>query len=51
MISVEIITDAEYANSISLLTNTPTQAEFQLHNLKQAAWDTGFNENANKTVS
>ena len=37
--------NADYANDISLLVNTPTQAEF----LQQAARGIAFNINANKT--
>ena len=34
----EIINDADYAHSLALLANTPTQAESLLHSLEQAAW-------------
>ena len=32
---VQIITDANYANDVVLLVNTPTQAESLLHSLEQ----------------
>ena len=44
----ESIRDADYADDLSLLTNTPTQAEFLLHSLEQAARDIGLYVNADK---
>ena len=45
----ETITDADYADDIAHLANTPTQAEFQLHSLEQAAEGIGVHVNADKT--
>ena len=42
-------TDANYADDITLLANTPTQAESLLHNLEQAAGGIGLHVNAGKT--
>ena len=46
--SVETKTDADYADDIALLANTPTQAESQLHSLGQTGGDIGFHVNVNK---
>ena len=46
--SAKTITDADYANDIAILTNTPTQAETLLHNLERAAAGTGLYVNAYK---
>ena len=43
------ITDADYADDIALLVNTPTQAESSLHNLDKAAGSIGLLVNAVKT--
>ena len=43
------ITDADYADDIALLANTPNQAETLLHSLEQAAAYIGLNVNAHKT--
>ena len=43
------ITDADYANDIALLANTPNQAETLLHSLEQAAAGIGLHVNAHKT--
>ena len=43
------ITDADYADGIALLTNTPNQAETLLHSLERAAADIGLHVNAHKT--
>ena len=43
------ITDADYADDIALLTNTPNQAETLLHSLERAAAGIGFHVNAHKT--
>ena len=38
------MTDANYANDLALLTNTPTQAEFLQHSLEQAVGGIGLSE-------
>ena len=43
------ITDADYANDIAILANTPNQAETLLHSLERAAADIGLYVNAHKT--
>ena len=43
------ITDADYADDIALLTNTPNQAETLLHSLERAAAGIGPPVNAHKT--
>ena len=43
------ITDADYANDIALLTNTPHQAETLLHRLEQAIESIGLHVNVHKT--
>ena len=43
------ITDADYADDIALLANTPNQAETLLHSLERAAAGTGVHGNAHKT--
>ena len=43
------ITDANYADDIALLTNTPAQEESQLHSLEWAAAGIGLHANADKT--
>ena len=43
------ITDADYANDIALLANTPAQAESQLLSLEQASACIGLHINAHKT--
>ena len=45
----ETITDADYADDLALLANTPAQAEFLPYSLDQAAVDIGLYVNANKT--
>ena len=42
-------TDADYADDIALLANTPDQAETILHSLERAAAGIGPHVNANKT--
>ena len=42
-------TDANYADDQALHVNTPTQAEFLLHSLEQAAGGIGTQMNANRT--
>ena len=41
--------DANYADDIALLANTPTQAESLLHNLNQASGRIGLHVNTDKT--
>ena len=43
------ITDADYADDIALLANTPAQAETLLHSLERAAAGIGLHVNAHKT--
>ena len=43
------ITDADYADDIAILANTPDQAETLLHSLKQAAAGIGLYVNVHKT--
>ena len=43
------ITDADYADDIAILANTPDQAETLLHSLEQAAASIGLYINAHKT--
>ena len=43
------ITNADYADDIAILANTPNQAETQLHSLEWAAACIGFHVNAHKT--
>ena len=45
----QIITDADYADDIALLANTPVQAETLLHSLERAAAEKGLYVNAHKT--
>ncbi len=45
----QTITDMDYADDITLLANTPAQAETQLHSLEQAAAGIGLHINAHKT--
>ena len=45
----QTITDADYADDIVLLANSPAQAESLLHSLEQAADSIGFDINADKT--
>ena len=47
--ATETITDADFADNLALLTNTPAQAEFILHSLEQIAGGIGLNVNTNKT--
>ena len=42
-------TDADYADDIALLANTPNQAETLLHSLERAATGIGLHVNAHKT--
>ena len=43
------MTDADNADNLALLTNTPAQAESLLHSLEQAVIDIGLYVEANKT--
>ena len=43
------ITNADYADDIALLANTPNQAETLLHSLKRAAAGIGLHVNSHKT--
>ena len=43
------ITDADYADDIAILANTPNQAETLLHSLERADTGTGLHVNAHKT--
>ena len=43
------ITDADYADGIAILANTPNQAETLLHSLERAAAAIGLHVNAHKT--
>ena len=43
------ITDAEYADDLAILVNTPAQAETLLHSLERAAAGIGLLVNAHKT--
>ena len=45
----QTITDADYADGIVLLANTPAQAESLLHSLERAAGAIGLKVNADKT--
>ena len=47
----ENITDADYADDLVLLANTPAQTESLLHRLDQETGGIGINVNANKTES
>ena len=43
------ITDADYADDIAILANTPAQAETPLHSLERAAAGIGLHVNTYKT--
>ena len=45
----QTITDADYADDITLLANTLAQTEFLLHSLERAAGGIGIHVNADKT--
>ena len=49
MYPAKTITDADYADDIAILANTPNQAETLLHSLEQAAAGIGLHVNAHKT--
>ena len=44
----ETITDADYADDLALLVNTPAKVKFLLQSLEQAAGSIGLYVNANK---
>ena len=44
-----MITDADNADDVVFLTNTPAQAESLLHSLKRAAGGIGLSVNADKS--
>ena len=46
---VKTITDADYADDIVILANTPNQAETLLHSLERATAGIGLHVNAHKT--
>ena len=46
---VKTITDADYADDIALLANTPNQAETLLHSSERAAAGIGLHINVHKT--
>ena len=48
-VTTQTITDADYADTIALLANTPAQAETLLHGLERAATGIGLHVNADKT--
>ena len=45
----QTITNADYADDIALLANTPDQAEIMLHSLGRAVGGIGVHVNADKT--
>ena len=47
--SAQTITDADYADDIALLGNTPAQTESLLHRREKAAGGTDLQVNADKT--
>ena len=47
--SAKTITDADYADDIAILANTPNQAETLLHSLERAAAGIGLHVNSHKT--
>ena len=47
--SAQSITDADFANDIALLADTPAQAKTLLHSLEQTAVGIGIHVNAHKT--
>ena len=49
MYPAKTITDADYADDIAILVNTPKQAETLLHSLERAAAGIGLHVNAHKT--
>ena len=49
MYPAKTITDADYADDLALMANTPNQAETLLHSLERAAAGIGLHVNAHKT--
>ena len=49
MYPAKTITNADYADDIAILANTPNQAETLLHSLERAAAGIGLHVNAHKT--
>ena len=47
----QIITDADYADDLALLANTPTQAESQLHSQERAGGVIGCHVNGEKRTA
>ena len=47
--NAETVTDADYADDLTLLANTPAQAKFLLHSLKKTARCIGLYVNSDKT--
>ena len=47
--ATQTISDADYADDVALLANSPAQAESLLHRLKRAAGGIGLHVNADKT--
>ena len=45
----QTITDADYADDITLLANTPTRTESLIHSLERAAIGIGLHVNVDKT--
>ena len=48
-LQIKTITDADYADDIAILANTPNQAETLLHSLERAAVGIGLHVNTYKT--
>ena len=49
MYPAKTITDADYADDITILANTPNQTETLVHSLERATASIGLHVNANKT--
>ena len=49
VVDLKTITDADYADDIAILANTPDQAETLLHSLERAVTGIGLYVNAHKT--
>ena len=47
--SAQTVTDADYADDLALLADTPAQAESLLHSLEEAAKNIGLYVNSDKT--
>ena len=46
---MQTVTDADYADDLALLADTPAQAESQLHSLEKAAKNISLYVNSDKT--